>query len=240
MTQQLLAAKNAAQRKVEFFRLLFFPGVSVDSRPLSRQEFWELLKIFFGAITFASVMIAVLSFWFQRSVIEQEYQWRHMKEAQDILKEWDQHTGAQKARIESFFRRQHRWNTMQTITREDAEALLDALGPDPSDESPSEWWKVRLEVAALLNYFETISTASLRGIADEQIMRESLGDAMIAWRRYLQPYTDLIDAQQQRAVWQPYYELIARWTDASPAGKPGSRLLRDRKPSHARGSFERR
>jgi hypothetical protein len=98
------------------------PGVPLqdDLDPLTRSEFLDLLKTVFAAITFVSVLIAAFTFSSQVRSSSKEYAWRHKKEAQDILKIWDERTSAQKAAIESYFRERHKWDRMYAITREDA------------------------------------------------------------------------------------------------------------------------
>jgi hypothetical protein len=233
MTQQLLAASEIAQKKIRLVRMLFFPGLNVDDTPLRRSEFWELIKTLCGAVTLVTLGIAILSFSLQRKVLEQEYRWRHMKEAQDILREWDNRTGETKATIESYFRRRYGWSVMQPISREDAIAIRSALAGD------ADLWKMRKDIIALLNYFETISTAALRGIADEEILRDTLGQPMIAWRGHLREFTDLMDSDQKRQVWQPYYQVVERWSPQAPTLRPNASPT-GIKPSHSWGSPERR
>ena len=229
---------QAAKERYRVIKMLFFPGLRVDATPLDRKEFWELIKIFFGAVTFVSVLIAILTFAFQESVVTREYNWRHMKEAQDILLEWDHRAGPSKASIESFFCRRHHWQSMQAITRDDALDLFNAFQPDdpyPKPNSPGERWNVRKDMITLLNYFETISTASQRGIADESILHESLGGPMVAWRGYLLEFTNMMDMKRKRPVWAPYYAIVEKWTY-----EPARAQTNGQKPSHERGSFERR
>lgn len=222
--------------KFRLVKLLFFPGIDVEDTPLNRAEAWELIKILFGVFTLVSLCLAILSFWLQRTVLEKEYHWRHMKEAQDILREWDHRTGEKKQNIESYFRRRYHWAVMQRVSRQDAFALRNAVSGAPNGDD--ELWRLRNDVVALLNYFETISTAALRGIADQDILKDTLGQPMIAWREYLREFTDLIDADQKRLVWQPYYDIIEQWKPKPLLPSPPT--FQPRRQSHDWGSFERR
>src|ERR687888_252012 len=95
-------------RGVKRFWDWLLPGIAFEKpEPLSRGDFLDILKTFFAALTFASVMIAGMSFYLQQRAISKEYEWRHKKEAQDILKAWDDRTSTQKASIESYFRRRY-------------------------------------------------------------------------------------------------------------------------------------
>lgn len=215
-------------------KLLFFPGLSLGEAGLTRTEVWDLIKVAFGAFTLFSLLFALLTFVNQQRSVTREYDWRHKKEAQDILKDWDKQTSTQKAGVESYFRKRHGWSQMQPISNEDGRALRDAFEPGANATvAEKELWEARGEVVALLNYFETISTAILREIADEDILRDSLGDPMIAWRSYLRNYTDLMDARESRLVWKPYYEIVDKWGGKVNTGETS-------RPSHGWKSLEGR
>lgn len=230
MTQRIASARNG----VRLVREVLFPPIEKLQRSpvVDRREFWELLKVYFSAVTILSAMIAAAAFLFQQVSIRNEYEWRRMKEAQDILKDWDRRTGPNKAAIEAYFCRKHGWTDMQAITREDALSLEDRLGTE-------EMLKIRAGVVELLNYFETISTAAAYKIASEAILRESLGSQMVRWRDYLREFTELVDRKNGEPAWGPYYSMVERWR--KPAGTaetpaPGAK----KRPSHDMGTIDRR
>jgi hypothetical protein len=231
------AANGAGRTRLQKMRMFIFPGFVEEERPLTRAEFLDLLRTAFAAITFLSVVFAALTFMFQHQVVDREYEWRRKKEAQDVLKEWDQRTSRQKASIESFFKRRYGTATMVAIRPDDARAIVRALSPTAADldNDQLQFWKLRLDIVELLNYFELISTACRRGIADEPILREALGPAMISWRTHLRPFTDAMDADMERPVWEPYYSIVASWQPPPRTASAGGK-----RPPHGWGSLESR
>jgi len=228
MSTTLLSQNKKAHAIWRSLKWIFpgLPALPDDNivTPLTRSEFLDLVKTMFAAITFVSVFIAVSTFSLQERALTKEYEWRHKKEAQDILQTWDSRTSMQKAKIESFFRRRYRSEHMVPITEEDAVAIRKArapLGWNPASvpkDAEEELWDVRVKLTELLNYFETVSTACLQDIANESILRESLGGAMRDWRRYLQNYTAIANQQSGREIWKPYRELMFRW-NGSESGR---------------------
>lgn len=206
-----------------FVRWLF-PGLDWRTEKVTRQELLDYGKTVFAAVALVSMVPTSLSIYLQRSVIQAEYDWRHRKEAQDILRTWDERTSKSKAAIESFFRKRYDSDEMQPIRAGDAVALRTANNPDILDvlvnaaasephsvDGPAVWWNLRVSINEMLNYFELVSTECEQGIASEAIIRDSLGPPMVQWREYLRTYTDEMDRIQNRQVWGPYYRVTERW-----------------------------
>jgi len=226
------------QSILQLIRLLFFPGVNVEDVPLKRNELWDLIKVGFAGVTLLSLGLAAFSIYTQQRGQERQYAWLRMKEAQDILKAWDDHTGPKKADIESYFRQRYGWRAMQPMPREDAIQIHDALAHATSDEDKT-LWQLRNEIVALLNYFETISTAAQLRIADDAILKESLGTPMVNWREYLREFTDLMDADSKGPAWKPYYEVVDGWK--AQEIKPVSlQTSRSNRPRHGLAPEDRR
>ncbi len=203
-----------------------FPGVPAPSEheiaPLTRSEFLDVIRTTFALFTLVPIVLAISTFLLQERALSKEYDWRHKKEAQDIMQTWDSRTSAQKAKIESFFRARYQSNQMIPITREDAIAIRKARAPigAAAEGSPdNELWEVRVKLTELLNYFETVSTACIDDIADETILKNSLGGPMSDWHGYLKNYIAVANEQAEREIWKPYRELMERWyPENSPAG----------------------
>jgi hypothetical protein len=233
-------ARNEPPRQTSqpTFKEWLYPGRTEQAVLVDRKEFLDLLRTCFAVLAMFSVVIAAISVGMQSRLTEKEYDWRHHKEAQDLLRIWDERTSEHKAFIESFFKRRYRTEKMQQITPEDAAAIRHATAPendDPSTDTAAEhasrqWWLLKLKITELLNFFEFLSTDCEARIADEDIIRESLGPPMIVWREYLRSYTDLADKESRREVWAPYYRTVATWSSV---------LERERAALASKSSFTR-
>ncbi len=175
------------------------PTVAAGSRTLGAlvRRSAPLPILLTGLGIFVAVL-GVLVTWFQY-----ERSKRHFA-LTEIVARWNENTGRIKDTIEGEYPGIYNQERFDVLGEDEARQLFEA-------NEGSELYVVRQSLVELLNYFEFIAMVCESDVADEAIVREFAGTAMVRWGKTLRVFLRVYNEERKRSVWGPFYAIVDRW-----------------------------
>jgi len=147
--------------------------------------------------------------WYAFVTLKANHDWQRRQYAMEIFRGWNDNTADHAQAIENAFPHirdvDRTTGKVNEITKEHAKRIYTC------DFGDTKNWQLRFHIIELLNYLEFVAVAYSQGVADKQIILDSLKSPLIKWHDILKNFIETVSLCEGYEPWKPYIDVVAEW-----------------------------
>lgn len=173
----------------------------ITSNPLEeiiKYDFYQSVTILdwtsvmTGIATVIAVIIAIIS-------LIKQYKWNRKHYATDLIKQYNDSGRIYTKIIVKYF--ELKPNEIKIITKNQSEELI-------NEKTDKKKIDCREAIYCLLNFFEYVTVSVTKGVADKNIINDSLFPVMKRWENILSQFINYIEKDSGINYWKPFSDYI--------------------------------
>jgi hypothetical protein len=160
-------------------------------------------------LTTVGLLISALSLAVAAYGIRENHEWNRRHFAAEMMREWNTSSSQHKVAIESaypeFYQKEADELSRARMSPEEAKKVYTSTPKD------SLRWETRNHCIALLNYFEYVTAAYEKNVADRNIIEDSFQPTILRWHHDLEEFISIMQKIRGYHPWPPLQRTVAKW-----------------------------